>query len=745
MNPLDAPTRVGEPSPEPAPIATVAVLAPLEKPLSYAIPPLLREQIQPGVRVVVPLGRRRALGVVLEVACGKDDGLRLLDEVLDAQPLLPPDLLNFLRRAAAYYHHPLGEVLRTALPAGLSSITTRVAILTERLYRPTPSSVVPPGTRQREVLAWLRERGEASLAEIAAQFPAPHAVLKRLVELEMLSVREAERRRDPFFAAPPPADARPTPSADQQRALELVLESLAARRFAPMLLHGVTGSGKTEVYLQAISATLGQGRQALVLVPEIALTPQLVARFRARFRDADQRVAVLHSGLSDGERYDAWRAIARGEISIVIGARSAIFAPLPDLGIIVVDEEHEAGYKQGEGWRYHARDLALLRAQRCAAVVILGSATPAMTSFHRARTGATAYLSLSERILGRPLPEVSLVDLSGRRLSGALAPELVEALAENLARREQSLLLLNRRGFAPFLLCRECGATFRCPNCEITLTYYQSHRHLRCHYCDYVQRPPQQCPDCGGTSLDPEGAGTERLEEELAAAFPGARIARMDRDTTRRKGAHQGLIEGMELGAIDILIGTQMVAKGHDFPGVTLVGVVGADASLNFPDFRSAERTFALLTQVAGRAGRGERPGRVLIQTYAPAHHALTCAARHDYLAFYEQEIAFRRDLGYPPFGHLINLVLSGNQPAQVESRGAELAAELDQVSAGVEVLGPAPCALARLRGRTRFQILLKAAARPPLHRLLAAVDAWRRKLPRTLNLAIDVDPLDML
>ncbi|WP_305042656.1 primosomal protein N' [Geoalkalibacter sp.] len=726
-------------------VAAVVVLAPLERPLSYLVPANLAAQARPGMRVRVPLGRRQALGVVLQVAPGAARELRPMLAVLDAEPLLNPDLLAFLQRCAAYYHHPLGEVLRTALPAGLAGLEAGVGILAERYYRATPGDAMPRGARQRELLTWLRARGEVPLSGITAAFPAPYALLKRLAEQGLLSVREGEKRRDPFFAQPVAEDVRPDPTPDQQRALAALLGQVAARHFSPFLLHGVTGSGKTEVYLRAIAAVLEAGRQALVLVPEIALTPQLVGRFRARFQHSPHGVAVLHSGLSDGERYDAWRAIARGEAQIVIGARSAVFAPLPDPGIIVVDEEHEGSYKQGEGLRYHARDLALLRGQMAGALVVLGSATPSLTSFYRTRSAGMGYLPLAARVLDRPLPEVRLVDLSGRRLDGALAPELRDALGENLARREQSVLLLNRRGFAPYLLCRECGATFRCPNCEITLTYYQANRRLRCHYCDFAQRPPEQCPGCGGRQIEPEGTGTERLEEELATAFPAARIARMDRDTTSRKGAHQHLVGAMEQGEIDILVGTQMVAKGHDFPGVTLVGVIGADAGLNFPDFRAAERTFALLTQVAGRAGRGAQPGRVFIQTYAPTHHAVACAARHDYLAFYEEELAFRRELGYPPFGHLVNLVLSGAQPLRVEQGAAAVAEELRRAESAVEILGPAPCPLFRLRGKTRVQILLKAAARAPLHQLLGLVQTVRRKLPRTLNLAVDVDPLDML
>lgn len=725
--------------------ASVAVFAPLDKPLSYAVPAHLEELAVSGVRVRVPLGRRQVLGVILVVAVGPQDSLRPLLDVLDRHVLLPPELLDFLQRAAAYYRYPLGEVLRTALPAALTRLQTPTSIRAERFYRADASASPLRGARQRDILAFLQEQGEVSLTAIQKKFPASYSTLNRLAELGSVSVREGEKLRDPLLDQPVPTDPCPAPNEDQRRALDVLLPQVRLRCFAPFLLHGVTGSGKTEVYLHAIAAALEQGRQALVLVPEISLTPQLVGRFRARFHKEARRVSVLHSGLSDGERYDAWRAIARGEVEIVIGARSAVFAPLPDLGIIVVDEEHEGGYKQSEGWRYHARDLALLRGQMAGSVVVLGSATPALTTFHRTRCATTGYLHLATRVMERPLPEVTFIDLNGLRLAGALSPPLQQALADNLQRREQSLLLLNRRGFAPYLLCQECGATFRCPHCEISLTYYQAQRRLRCHYCGYLQNPPAHCPSCAGHRLEPQGVGTERLEEELREAFPQARIARMDRDTTSRKGAHGDLVGAMERGDIDILLGTQMVAKGHDFPGVTLVGVIGADAGLNFPDFRSAERTFALLTQVSGRAGRGTQPGRVLIQTHCPTHHAVACAAQHDYLGFYDQEMAFRRELGYPPFGHLVNLVLAGSEPKVVEHHAQLLAQHLIRHAGPVEVLGPAPCPLHRLRGKTRTQILLKAAARSPLHLLLAQVDLWRAKLPRSLSLIVDIDPLDML
>ncbi|MCM2264497.1 MAG: primosomal protein N', partial [Desulfuromonadales bacterium] len=634
--------------------------------------------------------------------------------------------------------------VRTALPAGLSGRGNQPVVLRERCYRPGAMTGEPSGSLQRALLAVIRAAGRAPLGELRTSFAAPHAALHRLVEQGFLTVEEVERSRDPLVAAPVSPTAEVQLDSAQEQALEKIGHAVANGGFAPFLLHGVTGSGKTEVYLRAIAAVLARGRQALVLVPEIGLTPQLVARFRGWFHDRPVRLAVLHSGLGEGERYDAWRAAARGDIDVVIGVRSAVFAPLARLGLIIIDEEHDASYKQGEGFRYHARDLALLRGQMAEATVLLGSATPALTTYQRARDGQLTSLELPGRVAGRPLPAVEVINLGDFPAVGVLSPPLVEALAATLAAGEQSLLLLNRRGYAPFLLCRECGATCRCPNCEITLTYSRVERAVRCHYCDFRQRPPDTCPRCNGTQFLPEGAGTERLEETLAEIFPEARIARMDRDTTTRKGAHGRLVSGMESGAFDILIGTQMIAKGHDFSAVTLVGVVNADSALNLPDFRSAERVFALLSQAAGRAGRGERPGKVLIQTWSPDHYALEFVARHDYHGFAAVELPQRQALGYPPFGHLVNLVFSGNDARQVADTAGRLAVSLTRDRGEVEVLGPAPCLLQKLRGRSRVQILLKAGQRPPLRRLLDLVIAGCR-LPGGVALTVDVDPLDMM
>jgi primosomal protein N' (replication factor Y) len=726
------------------PAAEIAVVAPLDKTLTYAVPENLSRNLRIGSRVRVPLGRRQVVGYVMDRVEPGDTALKEILEVIDPHPLFHRRHAAFYLRAARYYDYPPGEAVRTALPAGLSAPDVRPPVLRDRLYRPTTADDLPKGARQRQILEFVRTEKTASLSRLRGQFNAPHAVLQRLVELGLLEVEEIERLRDPFAEIAVQEHRAVELNAAQQGAVGQIGRALQAKGFEPFLLHGVTGSGKTEVYLRAIAATLEQGRQALVLVPEIALTPQLVARFRSWFQKLDVKLAVLHSGLSDGERYDAWCRVARGDADVVIGARSAVFAPLDDLGLIVVDEEHDGSYKQSEGFRYNARDLALMRGQRDRAVVLLGSATPTLTTYQRARDGHLGYLELPERTAERPLPAVHLVDLAGHQQDGLLSEPLQAALADTLAAGEQALLLLNRRGYAPFLLCHDCGATLRCPNCDITLTYSQVQRSLRCHYCDFRQAPPDSCDRCDGVGLLPEGMGTERLEEEIRQLFPDARLARMDRDTTMRKGAHHRLVERMSAGKIDVLIGTQMIAKGHDFPAVTLVGVLNTDTALNLPDFRSAERVFSLLGQVAGRAGRGDRPGRVLIQTYAMDNYALEYVTRHDYRGFAEFELAQRQALAYPPFGHLVNLVLSGNDAARLQVAAEQLAVELGRAGDDVEVLGPAPCLLARLRNRHRVQVLLKAKQRDPLRREITLLGRLKKQLPPGIQLTVDIDPIDM-
>ena len=620
------------------------------------------------------------------------------------------------------------------------------------------------GAKQRALLDWLAEAGEVVLqSEALAATGATSSTVKGLVAKGLVDAfdAEVERRADGMdveTVAPAAAlDLHPA----QTAALAAIVGAIEADRAETFLLHGVTGSGKTEVYLRALRATLDRGETAIVLVPEIALTPQTVRRFRAHFGD---RVAVLHSRMSPGERLDAWTRIRDGVYPIVIGPRSAVFAPLENLGLIVVDEEHESSYKQFDpAPRYHARDVAVMRAHRAGAVCVLGSATPSMESVANANAGKYTRLEMPERVPVRgpdgttrapaPLPPVRVLDLARekkvRRLKGALSHELRLAIADRLAKGEQTILLQNRRGYAPVLTCDDCGWTPTCRDCAVSLTVHKTGRNLRCHYCGRAERIPRPCPECGSDDLRQLGAGTQRVEEEIAEVFSSARVLRMDLDTTSRKGAHRRILDAFGRGDADILLGTQMVAKGLDFPRVTLVGVVEADTGMLLPDFRAAERTFQLLAQVAGRAGRHELEGEVLIQTRNPEHPALQFALRHDFHGFALGELAERLALGYPPYGRLIGVELKGpheGSTRQIAGRwGDALVTEAGKV-AGVEVLGPVPALIGRVKRWWRFQILVKAPRTLPASVLASMVRAAeaRVSLPSGHRVNLDVDPVGL-
>jgi primosomal protein N' (replication factor Y) len=743
----------------------VAVPLHLEQTFTYKLPPGLSERAVPGLRVLVPFGRRTITGYILGPAPPADDlKVKELLEILDSEPLFTGSDLAFYRWIASYYMYPLGEVIKTALPPGLTIMGRRKdgvaadgSIVSEELLSKgtrcreerhfiATADEAPQALKGRaaEILGVIRSEQVASAAFIKSRFGDAHPQLKRLQDLGLIRVESREVYRDPFSHQPVRSDTPLILNSSQEIAMEALKKGIDSKEFSPYLLHGVTGSGKTEVYLQAIAYALEKGKDAMVLVPEIALTPQLVERFRRRFSCG---IAVLHSGLSNGERYDEWRRIRRNEARIVIGARSAIFAPVVNLGILVVDEEHEASYKQSDGVRYNARDLSLVLGKLRGAVVLLGSATPLVTTFHAARAGRITELTLESRVNDRPMPDTLLIDCRGRK-SAPISPELTEALRDNLAGGGQSLLLLNRRGFATWLECRDCGYTLRCPNCSVTLTYHQNRKRHICHYCDHSIPAPSLCPECHGGEIGLFGQGTERLEEDITALFPDARIARMDRDTTKGRGGHSRILKKFENGETDILIGTQMIAKGHDFPGVTLVGVVSADTALNLPDFRGAERGFQLVSQVMGRAGRGDQPGKVLVQTLNPEHFALITAASHNYEAFYNEELAERKDAGYPPFSHLAAIHFSGNSSQLVE-KGAKAAAdylrEMRRVRGWrLEILGPAAAPIVMIRGRYRWQILLKSTGRAELHRL---VQLFRKEHSpcSTVRMVIDIDPLELL
>lgn len=568
----------------------------------------------------------------------------------------------------------------------------------------------PRALRQREILSHFLDRPEAvPLSRLLASLKAGRSSVDSLVEKGLLQLEEREELRDPFagrsFEPTSPLPLTP----EQERAFRAIVGPLREGRHHRILLHGVTGSGKTEVYLQAIDETLKQGRQAIVLVPEISLTPQMVARFKGRF---GPRVAVLHSGLSGGERFDEWRKIRSGEVQVAIGARSAIFAPFSNLGLIVIDEEHESSYKQEEQPKYHAREVAFRRGMAHRAVVVLGTATPAVETIHRAGRGELERVVLSRRVQGRPLPRVDVVDMREELREGnrsIFSRMLQEALEQCVSRGEQAVLFLNRRGFSTFVLCRSCGKVMECPHCDISLTFHRTNRTLRCHYCGYAEPVPETCPACGSSHIRYFGTGTQRVEEEIARLFPGMRVIRMDVDTTNRKGAHEELLGRFGAGEADVLLGTQMIAKGLDFPRVTLVGVIAADIMLHLPDFRAAERTFQLLTQVSGRAGRHDLSGRVVIQTYSPKHYSIDLAARTDTEAFYRKELLSRKQHRYPPFCRLFTLLFSHPDRQAVMQAAFEAARLLKQALSGkAEVLGPVPATIPRMKDRYRLQVFIK-------------------------------------
>ncbi len=572
------------------------------------------------------------------------------------------------------------------------------------------------------------------------------SVLRALADRKIVRFGYREVRRDPYagLEVAPPEDLVPTPH--QENALTEVRKSLDPGQFRVHLLHGVTSSGKTLIYIQAVAHALKSGRGALILVPEISLTPQTVRRFRAHF---GSRIAVLHSALSEGERYDAWREVREGKREIVIGARSAIFAPVRNLGLIVVDEEHDGSYKQSDpAPRYNARDVAIMRARQEGLPVILGSATPSLESYHNVHTGKFALLSLPERIDARPLPQVILTDMK-KEGGGIFSQALRERMVDRLRKGERIILLQNRRGYAPFVQCTDCGAAIECPNCQVTLTYHATGRRMVCHYCARNVPAPSSCNACGGANLQLFGVGTQRVEEALKTQFPDARVLRMDVDTTRRKGAHDWILESFRKGEADILLGTQMVAKGLDFPGVTLVGVISADTSIHLPDFRAGERTFQLLTQVSGRAGRGEVPGEVVVQTYLPDGEAVQCAQDHDFLTFARLELAARHSIGYPPFGRMALFLFKGRDENEVAQTAGICAQALRSAAPpGLDVMGPVAAPLSRIRGSYRWQVFLKTPSARNLNTLAReALEQFGTGKARrsTVTIEIDIDPISIL
>ena len=626
--------------------------------------------------------------------------------------------------------------------------TTRVAALTTHGHEAAEGGV-KLSKRQLEALALLKGAPDGLESSELNRRGITAATIRRLTELGLTTIERRRVERDPFeqgamLPTPTPRLAPVRLTIEQAAAFDRLSALAAEGTFRTALLHGVTGSGKTELYLRLAKDVRSRGRGVLMLVPEIALTPSVAAVLRCTFGD---RVAIQHSGLSDGERHDQWQRIRRGDVDVVVGTRSGVFAPVQSLGLIIVDEEHDGSYKQEESPRYHGRDVAVVRGRQAGALVVLGSATPAMETFHNAQNGRYALLTLQRRVLDRPMAAVRIVDM--REEYAAAGPDVIlsgplcEAIADRLVRREQSIVLLNRRGFATNIFCRQCAATLECPNCSVSLTVHKAARRARCHYCNYAMTLPKTCLNCAGPYLEQLGFGTERVEAEIRDKFPDARVARVDRDTTSRKGAISALLARFAAREIDVLVGTQMIAKGHDFPSVTLVGVISADVGLGLADFRAAERTFQLLTQVAGRAGRGEIQGEAIVQTLYPKHYSIRHACRQDYTAFYHDEIAFRRGMKYPPAVALINAVVKARTREGAMSDAGELVTALRFGGERYRVLGPAPAPLVRLKGEYRAQLFLKGTNRPAMREALQAALAGRPEIRR--RTIVDVDPMSVL
>ncbi|NNG00328.1 MAG: primosomal protein N' [Desulfobacteraceae bacterium] len=808
------------------PYIDVAVPLPVFQPYTYQLSKLNHAGTMVGKRVLVPFGKRQLTGYVLsEHTDTPKTQLKDVIDILDDHPLFPKVMVPLFKWISEYYIQPLGEVIKTALPGGLTlydhvhlSLTptgeramesdglipqhaamlqllsakpTLQKSVEQKFNGPIPRSLLdevvkngwvskerrlirqtanvkrirfarlvsPPQptdklSPQRQMIAdYLYKHGETAINDLRTVHPTAAQLIRAMARDGLVEIVHRPVYRDPLGESITP-DKAPQLNGEQAAAVEALTTSLGDG-YQSYLLAGVTGSGKTEVYLDIAAKTVSKGLGVIVLVPEIALISQTERRFRARFGN---KVAVLHSGLSGGERYDQWRRVARGDAAIAIGARSAVFAPFEKLGLIVVDEEHDTTYKQEGALRYNARDVAVVRAKLNRSLVILGSATPSVQSSYNVSAGKFNRLKLSQRVEERPMPHITVVNLTDYRDARGtrryFSDELRQAMAATLARGDQVLLFLNRRGFANLPICMACGEAVRCKNCDISLTLHQGTHAFRCHYCGFSRAAAAGCPACGSTSIKPVGFGTEKIEEVVREMFPTARVARMDRDTTAKRGALLKLLKDLKNRKIDVLVGTQMVAKGHDFPNITLVGIICADLSLNFPDFRAGERTFQLLTQVSGRAGRGDAPGQVILQTYTPDHFSIQAAKAQDFEAFYDQEIIFRRSLQYPPFSRMIQIKISGKSKAATVRRAMEIGRKATLLknadpafSSAVRILGPIESPLVRIARHYRWQILLKGDSSAVLHRFLHQLlkDGDLHRIAGGVRVALDVDPFFMM
>lgn len=787
-------------------IAKVIVDVPLmqtDKPYSYAVPKEFSTMLEIGMRVHVPFGKVNRLiqGIVVELAEETTTELKEIAEVLDFTPVLNEEQLWLAEELRKFVFSYKISILKAMLPGFLNSSYDKILhaqlslneedrllifgnadqqhfssldkslqakvmrlarqgairieyqaidqkhIKTEKWYQVNHEIlgqlVIPNRAKKKQALRDILQvqTGMHRLADLKETFS--REIIHYFIEQAALQIVEKEVSRSEAYFENISATSALVLNKEQEAAVQATTQQIG-HDGKPFLLEGVTGSGKTEVYLQVIQEALSYGKTAIMLVPEISLTPQVTNRFIARF---GKKVAILHSGLSNGERYDEWRKVERGEAQVVVGARSAIFAPLKNIGVIIIDEEHEASYKQDSNPRYHARDVALLRAKYNQAVLVLGSATPSLESRARAGKGVYHFLQLTKRAKPQAqIPEVEIVDFRdyiGQNEASNFTPVLLEAIQDKLDRKEQVVLMLNRRGYSSFVMCRECGTVDTCPNCDISLTLHMDTKSMNCHYCGFSKGIPHSCPNCSSRSIRYYGTGTQKAYDELAEAFPQARILRMDVDTTRKKGSHEQILKEFGEGRADILLGTQMIAKGLDFPNVTLVGVLNADTALNLPDFRSSEHTFQLLTQVAGRAGRAEKEGHVIIQSYNPKHYAITFAKNQDYEGFYAYEMSIRKQLAYPPYYFTVGLTLSHKMEAEVVKKSYEV---LNMIRSGlsdkVQILGPTPKPIARTHNLYHYQLIIKYRFEEHLQDVLNQILDWtQEKVNKDLRLSIDHEP----
>ncbi|MBC1724755.1 primosomal protein N' [Listeria seeligeri] len=790
-------------------IAKVIVDVPamqVDRPFDYFIPEDLEELIRPGMRVSVPFGNRKIQGFVTELGETEENPkLKGIDGVMDLAPVLNEELMELgdwlaedtLSFRVSAYQAMLPAALRAKyekyflrldeenteleqLFEGYETLDWKVAearnllkslgkwvregsveVVYQVKNKTTNKKIrminclksphelmelienMPKNAKaQTRALAFFQvfEGTEISAAELKKQAETSEATIKKLAEQGIISIQEKIVSRDPYKHHHFEKSEALTLLPDQQTACEKIIE---AKKQETFLIHGVTGSGKTEIYLQTIEAKLKEGKEAIVLVPEISLTPQMVERFKSRF---GSEVAVLHSALSSGEKYDEWRKIERKEARVVVGARSAVFAPFENLGIIIIDEEHEASYKQEDNPRYHARDVAIWRAMKYQCPVVLGSATPSLESFARAKKGVYTLIELPSRVNDRAMPEVNVVDMREelrKENRTEFSTELLEKIKDRIAKKEQTVLMLNRRGYSSFVMCRDCGYVVECPNCDISQTYHQASNKMKCHYCGHEEAVPKKCPSCEGEHIRYFGTGTQKVEESLTKLIPEARVIRMDVDTTRTKGAHEKLLRSFRNHEADILLGTQMIAKGLDFPDITLVGVLNADTMLHLPDFRASERTFQLLTQVSGRAGRHERTGEVVVQSYNPEHYSIEFAKKHDFIGFYHHEMQLRKMGAYPPFYYLTMINVSDENEMKAIRTIQEMVNFLrGKLGPEAVILGPVPSTIARIKNKYRYQCIIKYKIEPNLKQeLKTLITHYQKDQQKGLTINIDVQP----